>query len=430
MMTLNDLPLELIIKILYYSLPRKATLDRLDFYYVDAYFRQPSQYLKSLRDIASVCAKWRSTIQSTPNFWTIIESIITPDEMRYMVSKSGNCALEFKHTVDVITGVTHQRNSFDEPNFLGLAGSNMSRCSSLMIEVQSNSQAARILESPAPLLREAVVIAERADIEDIILFNGEAGVLESLRLDQIPIRWDLGLPPRLRRVGIFCGNSRPAWIPHPREFVSALSNCPGIEILQYMGPYGWSGGSDLAELEVQEPMVQLLALKELEIENMSMVWSSYVTGRFWAPAIRRLALSVNYSGVPVVGLLHPPRQVLLKSIRRSLVQIYSFELEVGRYQAMLRIGGVEGYVNLRIACPDVDELSGWLAEEFPSELSSVPELTLTVSYIDHDSGFQGLRKLLKALSNLVRLNCPGVKGASDVLAEHLMLPYQANDGLR
>ncbi|KAG9045238.1 hypothetical protein FS837_006776 [Tulasnella sp. UAMH 9824] len=425
LLTINDLPLELITQILYYSLPRKAILDRVN--------RCPchlGQYLNSLRDIASVCAKWRSIIQSVPNFWALIESTITPDEMRYMISKSGKCALEFKHTLDVNAKV-HPRKSFDEPNFLGLAGSNMSRCSSLMIQVQYSSQAACIIESPAPILREAAVIAHKPDInEQITLFNGQAGELESLRLDKIPIRWDLGLPPRLRRVGFFYGNAPSRSLPHPREFVSALSNCPEIEIVHYTGTYGRYRGLDLAELEVQEPMVQLLALKELGVENMSMAECSYVLGRLWAPVLRKLALRVNHSNDPVVVLLHPPRRLLLESIRRTLLQINRFEFKVGPDHAILEISGVNGHLDLRLQCPDSDELSGWLAEEFPLELLSVPELRLTVSYMDHDSEFQGLRKFLETLSNLERLHCPYVKGASGVLAEHLMLPYQASDGWR
>ncbi|KAG8893165.1 hypothetical protein FRC00_010915 [Tulasnella sp. 408] len=404
--------------------PTKAII-----FLVNRYPCHLGQYLKSLRDIASVCAKWRSIIQSVPTFWTVIESSITPEEMRYMVSKSEKCALEFIHTFDVNTGVTHPRKCFDEPNFLGLAGSNMSRCSSLIVQVQSNSQAVCILESPALILREAVVIANKSDIKkQIILFNGQAGALESLRLDQIPIRWDLGLPPRLRRVSLFYGGTSSRWLPHPREFVSALSNCPGIEIVHYTGSYWWHGGLDLAELEMQEPMVQVLALKELEIRNLSMAGCNYVIGRLWAPALRKLALRVNHRNDPVVGLLQPPRRLLLESIRRSLVQINRFEFTVGPDHAILEISGVKGHLDLRLQCPDADELSGWLAEEFPSELSSVPELRLTVSYMDHDSGFQGLRKFLETLSDLERLHCPYVKGASGVLAEHLMLPHQESGG--
>lgn len=156
-------------------------------------------YLITLKQLAAVCSRWKAIIQSTPAFWTTIESTTTPDDMGYMLRKFVNRLLTLRHLIDSGRGVsrTHGFNGFD---FLGFVSSNMALCSSLSVAIKWCSQAVCIVGSPAPKLRKATIVASDCDIdEDVNLFGGQAGVCEDVRLGQIPIKWDLSLPSKLRR---------------------------------------------------------------------------------------------------------------------------------------------------------------------------------------------------------------------------------------
>ncbi|KAG8897037.1 hypothetical protein FRC01_011502, partial [Tulasnella sp. 417] len=159
---INDLPPEIIVQILH------AVLEEIfNFpYFLGGY------YLSALKDLTVVCTLWKFTIQNSPTFWTIIESSNTPDEMGYMLRKAANCLVTFKHLLDSGQDVFPE-GGFDGFDFLDFASSNMPRCSSLSVAVKWCSQAARILGSPAPNLREATIVASLYDIdEDLHLFDG------------------------------------------------------------------------------------------------------------------------------------------------------------------------------------------------------------------------------------------------------------------
>ncbi|KAG8897036.1 hypothetical protein FRC01_011501 [Tulasnella sp. 417] len=162
---------------------------------------------------------------------------------------------------------------------------------------------------------------------------------------------------------------------------------------------------------------------------MSIGGSSYILRSLWAPGLRNLEVKERFQFDSVAALLHPPNSLLLESIRRALPHNQILSLALESVRVALQIPGDEGHVGISVRCQNPDELSRWLAEEFPSELSSVTELRLRVSSTRHQSEFQGLRKLLEALSNVVRLVCSNVDGgAGVVLAEHLASPHQESDG--
>ncbi|KAG9045067.1 hypothetical protein FS837_007114 [Tulasnella sp. UAMH 9824] len=425
---INDLPTELIILILDAALDEVVTLP----YYQGGY------YLDRLKTLAAVCSTWRSTIQNTPSFWAHIESTITSDEMNYMLRKSGKRNLAFRYVMKADSGHDFRSlagldSPLDSSYFFELASSNMFRCSSLLAGVTSYRQLAHILESPAPVLRDATVIASDCRFnEPVSLFGGQAGGLETLWLSHINIQWDSGLPPKLRRFKVSYTNAPIAWLPHPRQVVSALSNCSGLEVVDLSGAIMVPGPLEWPGLGVQGPMVELPTLKELKIENMMIAGSAYIIQHLSTPPLQNLELTerLRIHSEPVALLLYPPSRLLLESIRGALPSCDKVILEIGYQHLVLEIEGVGGHVHLLLHCTDPDELTRWLAEEFASELSSVPELKLGVSSMLYESELQSLPKLIEALKSVVRLHCPLVQAAAGVLVEHLAWPYLAGDGWR
>ncbi|KAG8914056.1 hypothetical protein FRC00_000934 [Tulasnella sp. 408] len=417
--TINDLPAEILVRII------DAVLDEMAYlpYFLGGY------YLTTLKTLAAVCKWWETIIQSTPTFWTIIESTTTPDEMEYMLRKSGNCLLTFRQLIDSTLDV-FPIGGVDGFDFLDFVSLNMARCSALSVAMKWGSQAARVLESPAPKLRAATIVASACSIDkDIHLFDGQAGALEDLWLSQIPIRWDLGLPTRLRRVEISYRSLPISRLPHPQQIVSGLSSCPEIEVVRLIGAdmlfqrLNWEG------LEVQMPTLELPMLKELKLENMSVGGSGYILRSLWSPVLRNLEVKERSQFDSIAALLHPPCPLLVEFVRRALPQNQLFSVTLESVRVDLQISGGERHVGISVRCGNPDELSRWLAEEFAAELSSVPELRLRVSSTRHQSEFQGLRKLVEALTNVERLICLNVDGgAGVVLAEHLASPHQASDG--
>lgn len=422
--SINDLPPELIILILDAALDEVVTLP----YY------QGGHYLDRLKTLAAVCRTWRSTIQNTPSFWALIESTNTSDEMHYMLRKSGKRTLAFRYIMKADPDCNFRSPAgHDTPDFFELASSNMFRCSSLSAAVKWYRQLAHILGSPAPVLRDATVIASDCTFNDpVSLFGGQAGVLEILWLSHINIQWDSGLPPKLRRFKISYTNAPIAWVPHPRQVVSALSNCSGIEVVDLSGAIMVRGSLEWPGLGVRGPMIELPMLKELKIENMMIAGSAYIIHHLSAPPLQNLELTerLRIHPEPVTLLLYPPSRLLVDSIRGALPRCEKVTLEIGYQHLILEIEGVGGHVYLLLHCTDPDELTRWLAEEFVSELSSVPEVRLGVSSTLYESELQSLPKLIEALRSVVRLHCSLGQAAAGVLVEHLAWPYLAGDGWR
>lgn len=91
---INDLPPELITSIL------EAVLrDAINLPYCLG-----GDYLGTFKDFAMACTRWKSIIQTTPSFRTVIDSTITSREMTYMPRKSGKCNLTFKYDDAQIRG--------------------------------------------------------------------------------------------------------------------------------------------------------------------------------------------------------------------------------------------------------------------------------------------------------------------------------------
>ncbi|KIO30815.1 hypothetical protein M407DRAFT_20142 [Tulasnella calospora MUT 4182] len=419
--SINDLPLDLIILVLETALDEVANLPHY----------QGGGYLGMLKTLAAVCRMWKSTIQDTPRLWKVIDSTITLNERHYMLRKSKKCALAFRHSMDRTPGL-------DTSDFLDFASFNMYRCSSASLEVEGCHQAARVLGSPAPILREATVIASNHDShEHIILFDGQAGMLENLRLSNIPIQWDLGLPPKLRRIQISYGSNTPiAWAPSPPQVLSALSTCSGLEFFYLCGRITVHNRLEWEELGVRGPTAELPMLKELKIENMSKAEIAYILKHLSTPPLRNLKLMESiHSEVDgtLTPLLHPPSRILIESIRRALVHCDKVALMLDPERCSLEVKGAGGYVSLsRLKCADPDELTRWVMEELASELSSMPELHLGLEVLSMCPGpeLRSLAKLMKVLKNVARLSCMQVSAEVNVVLKHLARPYQASDGWR
>lgn len=409
--TINNLPLELIIWILNAALDEAVNRP---------YYLHEQDYLSRLKDLARVCARWKSIIQSTPTFWTIIESIITPNEIAYMLRKSEKCNLAFKHDQFLLGS-----------DFLGVVGSHMNRCSSLSAVVKSGSEMTLILGSPAPNLRRAIVCAAYCDLrQPVNLFNGQAEVLEELVLAKIPIRWDLGLPPTLRSLQFSLNAAVIERLPRPGLIISALSSCTGIEMLTLScdGMFtGW-GGPDWVDREV--PPLELPKLRGLELENLTIGGSRYILGSLRAPALQNLELRERLHVTSVTTLLRPPNPLFLETIRRNLSSSKTCSITIESSTVALEILGEETGVILSLRCVDSGQFSLWLGEMLASQQASMPETRLRVSLPARGSEL-GFRKLVQALPNVVRLvfNTNNTE-AVEILMQHLVTPYQADDGLR
>lgn len=421
--TINDLPLELITWILHAVIDDMTNIPHFEGGY----------YLGTLKDLASVCRTWKSIIQSTPSFWTVIESTSTTEEIEYMLHKSRNCALTFRCVKEpIFNHGIFPTDDVSGDKFLALASLNMCRCSSLSVRL-ADYRAIRLLESPAPILREATIVAVGSSYSSglrVVLFDGQAGMLEDLFLSHIPIRWDAGLPPKLRRMKISYKSPYITLPPYPFQVVSALSSCTEIEIVDISGPNLSHGLLAWADLEVPGPIVELPVLKELKIEGMLIVGSSYIVGHLWAPTLQNLQIKEKSSGYPVTSLLQTPNPLLLESIRRVLSRSKIFHFTTGPEHIFIEISGAEGRVDIELCCTGPDELGRWLVEEFVSELSSVPEFKLEVTSARPGSELNSLRKLLGALNNVVALDCACANAAAGILAEHLASPYETSDGWR
>ncbi|KAG9015966.1 hypothetical protein FRB90_004036 [Tulasnella sp. 427] len=355
---------------------------------------------------------------------------MTPDAIDYMLRKSGECDLAFRHLVTSGDELNSAETRY-ESDFLELSTLHMDRCSSLTIGVKYGKRMEALIRSSAPRLREATVFAGVPNFsEPAHLFGGHAEALEDLMVSEVPIRWDLGLPSKLRRADLSFRSLQTAQIPRAQDIVSALASYPEIEALRITGgDRSVLGGEEPWTVGAHGPQLKLPRLRKLKLEDMTMNVSYLIQAGIHAPGLRVLELKERSTEMDG-QFLRRPAPILQDTIRKALHHNKLFSIAAGSGPTVFQILGEERHVSLSFRCRDPAEFSDWLANQFGPELSSVTEVHLRVSYAAASTvGPHSLRRLLESLDDVERLICPSASaGIENLLADHLGTPHGTSDG--
>ncbi|KAG8903818.1 hypothetical protein FRC01_008978, partial [Tulasnella sp. 417] len=189
-------------------------------------------FLQRLRIISSVCSSWRTLVEGSPRFWSIIEFSSPEPVILDLLRKSGSSPLEIKCFSDGDYDCTAPWG-FADDNMGGryrLISPHTDRIRSLILSASTMHGLASILKNPAPILEEL-----RLDIEDnfgvgepLDLFCGQAGRLRDVVLWNIPFRWDSAVLAGLSSLKI---KTRFDYPPSEVQVRRLLEGNPGLETM-------------------------------------------------------------------------------------------------------------------------------------------------------------------------------------------------------
>ncbi|KAG8991678.1 hypothetical protein FRB90_001265, partial [Tulasnella sp. 427] len=156
---------------------------------------QGKTYLESVQAIALVCFAWRTLVQGSPRFWSIIELGTPLAAVKYCLKRAGSHPLEVRSmSSDSCSGpdvLTSDALSDDRYTRLVSKRVGQTRRLSVFMRDAVDGTIRWILEKPAPLLEELKLqFVHNVFARPVELFSGQAGKLKSVELDNIPIRWD------------------------------------------------------------------------------------------------------------------------------------------------------------------------------------------------------------------------------------------------
>ncbi|KAG8898754.1 hypothetical protein FRC01_010775, partial [Tulasnella sp. 417] len=298
---LHQLPLEIASEILWLSI-------------ADPWNGRASySFSQRLRTISSVCSSWRTVVESSPRFWSIIEITATPGVISTLLKNSKNHPLEIRCFSD---GAYHwpPRMTRSLRGHWPLIVPHMQRIRSLIVEAYPTEGILTVLREPAPMLEELKLSCDLRLVQPIDVFGGKASRLRDVVIQNIPIRWDSGALEGLRSLQI---KAIPEYSPTETELLRLLEANPGLEkldiedvrVMEDFGDGVWPAHSGR-----KRSRVIMGNLREMRLFNLPFELVRVILGNVEIPSIEHLDVNCLFRGHPASQLLGPNIQHLVPPI--------------------------------------------------------------------------------------------------------------------
>ncbi|KAG9041343.1 hypothetical protein FS837_012400 [Tulasnella sp. UAMH 9824] len=322
----NQLPLEITSNILWLSI-------------VDPWPRKISySFVLRQQIISSVCSSWRTLVEDSPRFWSIVEFSYPLAAISHFLEKSQSSGLEIKSFQDSSEYDCSPREYFTERVYSSLIAPHAHRIRSLILSLRSTDELLAVLGKPAPVLEELRLDSEVYEFEQPLdLFSGQANRLMDVALENIPVRWDSDVLVGLRSLSM---KGEVQHLPTEGQVRRLLETNPRLEKLNIEGGTETERfGNDAAQPTGQERSIRVVMgkMQELRLFNLSFELVQAVLGHVEIPAIRSLKLVCLFGGQPASRLLGPSIKHLVPHLVQRSRGTHRAELTFGESSMGLAI---------------------------------------------------------------------------------------------
>ncbi|KAG9042065.1 hypothetical protein FS837_011379 [Tulasnella sp. UAMH 9824] len=323
----NQLPLEIVDNILWLSI-------------VDPWPQTNSySFLQRQQTISLVCSSWRTLVEYSPRFWSIIELSCPPAVISHFLKKSQSSRLEIKGFEDTEYGYA-PINVFEDTLwkcFISIAP-HADRIRSLILSLHSPDGLGMVLANPAPMLEELKVdSAVRYNVQGFDLFRGQASRLKDVALQNMGVRWDSGVLIGLRSLSIM---EHPEYFPTGEQMRRLLEANPGLEKLDIGGlATAEDFGNDAVQTtdEGKPGRVVMSKMQELRLLHLPFKLVQAVLGVVEVPSISHFELTCLFQGIPASRLLGPGIKHLVPPLLRLSTGTQQAEITLGESTFSLAI---------------------------------------------------------------------------------------------
>ncbi|KAG9026238.1 hypothetical protein FS837_004674 [Tulasnella sp. UAMH 9824] len=157
------------------------------------------------KTISSVCSSWRSLVEYSPRFWSVIEFPCSQAAISDSLEKSQSSSLEIKCFTEIEYDFTPPEDLIGlvEQDYWSIIAPHIGRIWSLIVYAPATEALLSLLKHPAPILEELKLDCSGCDfLRPLDLFCGQASQLRDVALKNIPVRWDSAVLVGLRSLGI------------------------------------------------------------------------------------------------------------------------------------------------------------------------------------------------------------------------------------
>ncbi|KAG9021973.1 hypothetical protein FS837_006830, partial [Tulasnella sp. UAMH 9824] len=351
----NQLPLEIASNILWLSI-------------ADPWVgRRSCSFLRRQQTISSVCSSWRTLVEGSPRFFSIIEFSCGPKVISQFLEKSQSRSLEIKCFTESGYDCTPRMGVAEERCFNPITP-HTGRTRSLVYSGPTTDGLLSILGHPAPMLEELKLEFEYCTyVQPLELFCGQAGRLSDVALKNILVRWDSEALVGLRSLDI---KGRSENLPTEKQVRRLLEANPGLERL------------DIEDLRVMERFgndaveptgggkpsrVIMSKIQEMRLFNLPFELVRAVLCNVEFPSIRYLKLKCLFRRQPASRLLGPNMEHLVPPLLQRSKGANLAEIAFGGSSIGMAVylPGQES-PTIQIELQETVPISGfeWLAENF------------------------------------------------------------------
>ncbi|KAG9046103.1 hypothetical protein FS837_005090 [Tulasnella sp. UAMH 9824] len=340
------------------------------------HIRQTSQELQVAPDldkrqqaISLVCSSWRTLVEDSPRFWSIIEVPFPLEAISHLLEKSQSTGLEIK-SLEYNEYERAPIKFSDQWKFFILIAPYADRIRSLTLSLRSPDGLGMFFEKPAPMLEELKLDSRLDyDVQGLDPFCGQASRLKDVALEKIAVQWDSDVLAGLRSLSIVENSN---YLPTEGQVRRLLEANPGLEKLEIWGltnTYtGHFGNAAVQSTSKGKPSrVVMSKMQQLRLLNLPFKLAQAGLDNVEIPSISHLELSCRFQGLPASRLLGPSIQHLVPPLLRLSKRTQQAELTFGESSVGLAIYTPHyKRPTIRIEFMETAPTNGfdWLAENF------------------------------------------------------------------
>ncbi|KAG9042063.1 hypothetical protein FS837_011377 [Tulasnella sp. UAMH 9824] len=300
-------------------------------------------FLQRQQSISSVCSLWRTLVNDSPRFWSIIEFSRPRAAILHFLEKSRSTGLHIKCFAESFYDwePTMELDPFTKGWFLRTISFDTDRIRSLILSVRSIDGLLDVLEKPAPMLEQLKLDCSGCDfVRPLDLFCGQASRLRDVVLQNIAVEWDSGVFIGLRSLDMV---EDLEYLPTEEQMRRLLEANPGLEELIIRGltiTEHFVNDEVLSTAEGKPSRVVMSKMQTLRLLDLPFKLVQAVLGNVEIPSISNFQLRCLFRGVPASSMLDYGIKHLFPTLLR---------LSKGTQQAQLTFG--QSSVGLAIYAP-------------------------------------------------------------------------------
>ncbi|KAG9042066.1 hypothetical protein FS837_011380 [Tulasnella sp. UAMH 9824] len=303
----NQLPLEIASHILWLSI-------------VDPWSQKDSySFVQRQQTISRVCSSWRTLVEDSPLFWSIIEFSSPLAAISHLLEKSQSSGLEIKSFSDRTEYgyvPTYLSEDTQRQCFISITP-HAERIRSLILSLHSPDGLGMVLEKPAPMLEELKLNSVGSyNVRAFDMFCGQASRLRDVALRNIAVKWDSGVFIGLRTLRIVENDE---YLPTEEQIRQLLEANPRLEKLEIGGvPFTERFGNDAVQSTGQRKSIPVVMSKMQELRLLFLPFKlvKAVLGTVEIPSISYLEFMCMFQDVPTSTKLDPTVKHLVSTLLR------------------------------------------------------------------------------------------------------------------